>query len=611
MLTTTLEHSVQCETPPAERWLDMDASPMQIAGICLVASLISLLFTGSVFGLDNHLYHLPIIHRLYDDDQFRNDAFIQSLRHYSSGLWLVLAGSERYAGDGHLMFHLLLYFSRLLSFVGFVCCASLIGVQSVRERIIFCLILCFSSILDGTSFAGHGALFVMTFSHSEVANGTMLLAIFFAARAQIAIACIFAGLTFFLNAFMGVWLVLPLGCIVISLIWRQKISISQMLPQAVIGLIAYALLTAPVAYNILSNPDFGGNVGFDYSGYLRSLFGNHFFVESNPWYQIVLLVTLAVLGWLALSRFNRGGVELKAALVGMVSLYIIGTIVPLLTDNPTILNLHLLRSGVMIHLLVAMCTAALAARWLSSRNGQEAAILGPCLLFFITIKYLLPMAAILIAFYKTICGSVKERDNVLRAVVFVALGLFVLPWQAWQHFKLTSTAMEAVREWETIGTWAKSSTDPNSMFLISKSEGTEAARVSSPDDLHSGALSAASVVFEASSRRRIWVDFKRGAAVMWSPSYHAQWRSRMDALLELRTLSETLSFAQHNDIDYVIDNCQAFRAAHIDPVFSTNSLCVGSVLFAAVVPSQSDHKANTRGGIKSPATALQVPASSR
>ena len=175
----------------------------------------------------------------------------------------------------------------------------------------------------------------------------------------------------------------------------------------------------------------------------------------------------------------------------------------------------------------------------------------------------------------------------LRAVVFVALGLFVcLPWQAWQHFKLTSTAMEAVREWETIGTWAKSSTDPNSMFLISRSEGTEAARVSSPDDLHSEALlSVASAAFEASSRRRIWVDFKRGAAVMWSPSYHAQWRSRMDALLELRTLSETLSFAQSNDIDYVIDNCQAFRAAHIDPVFSTNSLCVGSVLFAAVVPS--------------------------
>ena len=252
--------------------------------------------------------------------------------------WLVLAGSERYAGDGHLMFHVLLYFSRLLSFVGFVCCASLIGVQSVREQIIFCLILCvLSSILDGTSFAGHGALFVMTFSHSGVANATMLLAIFFAARAQIAIACIFAGLTFFLNAFMGAWLVLPLGCIVISLIWRQR---DQHFANVAASCDRLDCICAPDRARGLQHPLQSGfrwtNVGFDYPGYLRSLFGNHFFVELNPWYQIVLLVTLIVLGWLALSRFERGGVELKAALLGMVSLYIIGTIVPLLTDNPTI-----------------------------------------------------------------------------------------------------------------------------------------------------------------------------------------------------------------------------------------------------------------------------------
>ncbi len=96
------------------------------------------------------------------------------------------------------------------------------------------------------------------------------MSIFFAARAQIAIAGIFAGLTFFINAFMGAWLVLPLGCIVMSLIWRQRISISQMLPQAVVGLIAYALLTAPVAHNILSNPDFGRNVGIPLFGVISS-----------------------------------------------------------------------------------------------------------------------------------------------------------------------------------------------------------------------------------------------------------------------------------------------------------------------------------------------------
>ena len=133
---------------------------MQIAVICLVASLISLLFTGSVFGLDNHLFHLPIIHRLYDDDQFRNDAFIQSLASLLVG---TLVGNWREASDtpvtATLCFICCFIFPGYFHSSALFCCASLIGVRSVREQIIFCLILCFSSILDGTSFAGHGALF--------------------------------------------------------------------------------------------------------------------------------------------------------------------------------------------------------------------------------------------------------------------------------------------------------------------------------------------------------------------------------------------------------------------------------------------------------------------
>ena len=317
---------------------DAEASPTQVAAICSVASLVSLFFTGSVFGIDNHVFHLPIIHRLYDEDQFRSDTFIQSLRYYSSGIWLLLAGSEADFGSGHALFHVLLYLSRLLSFVGFVSCASLVGIRSIRERIIFCLILCFIGLLDGTSLAGHGALFVCSFGHSEVANGTILLAIYFAARAQIVAAVVCAGLTFFINAFMGVWLVLPFAAIVALLIWRRVITIDRLFIQLTLGAIGYAILAAPVAYNILSNPDFGKSLGFDYSEYLRDYFGAHFFLGSSPAYEALLLLVLSVLGWLTLSRLKTGGGQFKAALAGMVALYIVGLFVPLLTKNPTILK---------------------------------------------------------------------------------------------------------------------------------------------------------------------------------------------------------------------------------------------------------------------------------
>jgi hypothetical protein len=568
------------------RRLDADASPAQIAAICSVASLVSILFTGSVFGIDNHIFHLPIIHRLYDEDQFRNDAFIQSLRYYSSGIWLVLAGSETEFGSGHALFHVLLYLSRLLAFVGFVSCASLVGIRSIRERIIFSLILCFIELLDGTSLAGHGALFVSSFGHSEVANGTILLAIYFAARAQIVAAVVCAGLTFFINAFMGVWLVLPLVGIVASLIWRRVIATDRLFIKLMLGGIVYAILAAPVAYNILSNPDFGKSFGFDYPEYLRDYFGAHFFPGSSPAYEVLLLPVLAVFGWLALSHLKPGGAEFKAALAGMVALYVIGLFVPLLTKSPMVLNLNLLRSGVMIHLLVAMSGAALATKWLTSNDGRESTVLGPYLLFFLCIKYMFPAAAVLVAFKNSIRkGTSENRDVRLRAVILIALGIVVVPWRAWQHFSLDSAAAVAVGEWETIGGWAKSSTAPGSVFLIAMTGNTTTAETSAPERRQSEAVAVASVVFEATSHRRIWVDLKRGAAAMWSPSYYAQWRQRVDAIQGLATLSETLSFAQRSGIEYVIGDCRAFQAAHIEPVFRTNLLCVSATFDPARAPS--------------------------
>ena len=513
--TAAIESPPRFETLSVHSRLDADASPAQVAAICSVASLVSLLFTGSVFGIDNHVFHLPIIHRLYDEDQFRSDAFIQSLRYYSSGIWLLLGGSKVDFGDGHALFHVLLYLSRLLSFAGFVSCASLIGIRSVRERIIFCLILCFIEILDGTSLAGHGALFVSSFGHSEVANGTILLAVYFAARARIAAAVVCAGLTFFINAFMGVWLVLPLAGVVASLIWRRVIAVDRLLIQLMLGGIGYAILAAPVAYNILSNPDFGKGFGFDYSEFLRGYFGAHFFPGSSPAYEVLLLLVLAVLGWLALSRLNSGGAEFKAALAGMVALYVIGLFVPLLTKSSLILNLNLLRSGMMIHLLAAMSGTALATKWLTSNDGRESTVLGPYLLFFLCIKYLFPAAAVLIAFEKSIRKRSGEiRDVRLRAAILIALGVVVVPWRTWQHFSLDSAAAAAGSEWETIGRWAKSSTAPASMFLISPAGSAATAELSPSERRQSEAVAAASVVFEATSHRRIWVDFKRGGSAI-------------------------------------------------------------------------------------------------
>lgn len=556
--------------------LDADIGVAPGVMVCALAALISLLFTGAIFGNGNHVFHLPIIHRLYDEEQFRNDVFIQSLRHYSSGVWLILAGSAKYAGDGQALFVFLLYLSRLLSFAGFLCCAQLAGLRTLRETLIFTAILCFLPLLNGTSFAGQGGIFVQSFGHSEIAVGTALLAIYCAARGRFAAALLLGGATFFVNAFMGVWLAAPLIAIAVSLLAQRKITLAQLISRSLQGGVGGILLAMPVLYNVVSNPDFGQKLTFDYPSYLREYFGGHFFADASPPHEIAFLLALVVLGFVVLSRLGPRTTELRAALAGMVALYAIGVAASLIVKSPLILNLHLLRSGLMIHALVALAAAVLATKWLNSDDGREATVLGPFLLLFLGVRYLFPAAIILAAFADPLRARMQgRRDDKLRLVIVAALILVVLPWQAWQRYQVNALLSAAVAEWRVVGAWARASTPVDSVFL-------SAIRQPPPADLPANivraqALAEGSSIFEAASRRRVWVDFKRGAAVMWRPSYYGQWRSRIDDIEALGTIKQKLDYAAASGIDYVVEDCRASEAAPIGPGFRTERLCVYSI----------------------------------
>src|SRR5208337_1354419 len=120
--------------------LDMASSPVRYdaPGLLLTANigaLLSLAISGFVFGINNNEFHLPIVGLLYDEPQFTHDEFIQSLRYFSSGLWLLLRGVDRYV-DPHLLFLGLDYISRLIAFLGFLACADLLGIRTSKDRAI-------------------------------------------------------------------------------------------------------------------------------------------------------------------------------------------------------------------------------------------------------------------------------------------------------------------------------------------------------------------------------------------------------------------------------------------------------------------------------------------
>jgi len=83
------------------------------------------------------------------------------------------------------------------------------------------------------------------------------------------------------------------------------------------------------------------------------------------------------------------------------------------------------------------------------------------------------------------------------------IGLGILPVLLEQgHYRLRAPSEtpqeQAYRE---VHTWVRQATPANAMILV-------------PLDLDG---------FQLDAQRRIWVNWKQGAAVMWAPSFYTQW----------------------------------------------------------------------------------------
>ena len=247
--------------------------------------------------------------------------------------------------------------------------------RTTRQRVIFVVILCFSSLLHGYSYPGNGGLFVNYFTHSEIANGTILLTFYFAARGRFTEALALNGLTFFINAFMAIWTIPSLGLIAGLLLWRRELTLRSLLRRAGAGLAIGALFVLPVLWNFGSNPDAGGTIGIDFRRFLLEFYPDHvLFMIASP-RHMVALATATVYGFACLFLLGERAAEFRAALWGSVLLYAAGIVLPFVTGLPLLLNFHLIRSSAVIHLLVGACVGLIGDHVAVRRRPQPIEIL--------------------------------------------------------------------------------------------------------------------------------------------------------------------------------------------------------------------------------------------
>jgi hypothetical protein len=541
--------------------------------IAALAAALSVLRTGFVFGIENNLFHLPIVAGLGNEPQYQGDAFIQSLRYFASGVWIVLSNTRKDVGQIELLFFVLNYLSRLLFFAGFLCCASLLGVVRRRDKIVFSLILCGIAFLDGYSRAGgSGGLFVNYFTHSEIANGTVLLAIYFAARGRFTAATVGFGVTFFVNAFVAVWLAPLLALIAITLVFRQETTLRRVCLQTVVGLLICAPIVYPVLHAILSNPEFGRPTGFDYPAYLREYYAGHSLIEAVELSYILIMVAVIAVGAVALAWFGANARALQAAYLGAILIYAIGIVVPFFSSAPLVLNLQLLRSGTLIYLLAALAIAALATNWLS--RDRSAAFLPACLIVLcLSVNGIAVLVAVPIILFMQLRRSEPDVAPAgHRRLGYAALALTALmlwPLAIRQNISVNRLFVEAVGEWRDVGNWARAATQPDAIFLPPPHLAEDATA-----DAADLALARATI-FEFVSHRRVWVDYKRGAAAMWMPSYYRAWHHRMIETAVLETHAARMAYASQHGIGYIVDRCETLPSQG-DVMFRTTRLCVSA-----------------------------------
>jgi hypothetical protein len=517
-------------------------------------ALLSLVLSGYTGGQENNLYHLPILARLYDAPQFSDDLFIQTLRFYASGFWQMLAGRV-HGQDVYALLFVLQVLSRMVLFAGMLAWAGLLGIETGAGQLAFAALIALSSILRGYSLAGDGGLLIDYFTQSELANGTMLLALAWAVRGRVAAACAMNGVTFFINAFIAVWVALPLA-VILWIQWRQgQWRPRALLTQAGIGLAAFGVLALPVLHTILIDPYGGSTPAFDYVTFLEEFFPYHFLVWTIPPRDIGLLAVVFCCGMIAAAMLRAPGALLPAILLSAAAIWIVGAILPFATHSRMLLNQHLLRAGTMVHLLAAIAIAALGVRWVQAGTESDRRVWAPLLvLLSCTSQMVLPAIPVMLAVrlwrpaVPALCRLCAPPALLLAVAAFTGVRLYHNA--AWAR-----TVADRRDDWQALGLWAQAHTPSHAVFLIPTGASRGLPGRFPEPDAQQAQLFEGSAVFAYFSQRQSWVSRPAGAAVMWAPAYYWTWQTRMIAVRRLTTLPERLQYAAHHDIAYVVDGC--------------------------------------------------------
>jgi uncharacterized membrane protein len=556
----------------------------ELAAMLAAGTALSWWLTGHVFGHSNNVFHLPIVAGLARQPGFAGDAYVQSLAGFASGLWMWLEGSDA-AWPASSLFAFGLAASKALTLLGAVAVARTLGLAGRLRTLAFIGVLVTTPLLQGTAYAGHGGLFVDFFSHSELANGLTLLVWWASLRQRHGLALALNGGVCFLNAFMAAWNVLPWLWLLLADQRARRWHWRAQAGSLAAGLAVAMLCAAPVLWRVGwaaltgDGVEAGGIAGppgqaalVNLREFVREHYPYHFVASEMPLPQWLGLGAVVVAAAVGLHWLGPAAAGLQRLLMAYGVVYVAGIVLPLLSDAPVLVRLHLLRSSVAFHFLAAIVLALVLVR-----PAAGHALRRPALAVALLTARPAVLLVALVALAERLVGR-RRRETAPPGAgsgTVISLPVATVSWAAvlasclvvaWHAATLparqerTRLLAESGRQWATLAKRVGELTPVGGRVLLPLETDSW-----SPPDAGSG-------VFEYASGRSVWVDHKRGAAVLWQPALHAPWQARLDQVAALRDWPARLDYAAGQQLAMVVGRCDELPPGWV-PEVQAGRLC--------------------------------------
>lgn len=583
----------------------MNRQPLQnlltsiaVITIACIASIASL---GFQYGISNNIFHIPYVLKYDELPQFYDDAFIQSLKNFTSIVWPFFreTTTEKNIESAFFIGHIL---SRTLALHALLWlfksnCPS-------KQQPAFIALIAISIcpwLMNSSAVGGHG-IFITYFTHSEVTWGPLIYALIFAQSGRLRLAAFFTAIVFLINAFIGIWLALALAIPIIASEFKYSPRNWKKITQSTAILI---ITSSPVLIWIsLAITKNHGAVDFSYIEYIRYYYPEHFLIESTPINNLRNLLVITYCGFLAIT-FGQNRQFWSLTLMSLVGLLLAGAVLPYIADKRFIFNLHLLRSAGLLQFIAVALTllsciniatedqnststrlmSVLAALLLVTREPEPTALFGcAALLTIIALKkYCQRRCDMPHTFNHKVLRSIENPYFpifITATIIGIEVTFFWSPilspvrWGLALATILTLTKLKiptGTRENIVLALWASFSIFLAKDHADSRKSGdntapTETATnyiqltnwIKSQDAPGPYLLPTHGIYknqfndFQLLTKKTIWANWKQGAAAMWEPSFYSQWKTRLTQTSKLTDSKSLLTYASDNRIPFIV-----------------------------------------------------------